>query len=129
MSTPTGRVRAAKGYLLLVATEKGHEGAMRLLLEREGVNPNMASDDLRTPFAVTLRYGHEGVVKLLLKPKDLNPNLPGIDGRTPLSFVVRCGLGGIVKLLLERVDAKVIMTSHRSPSLPSLVARESSSCY
>ena len=62
----------------------GHEEAVRLLLEREDINPDMPSSSDQTLLLWAVQQGHEGVVKLLLGRKDVNPDRPGNDGRTPL---------------------------------------------
>ena len=50
---------------------------MRLLLERDDVNPNIADTQLRrTPLSLAAQKGHEAVVRILLKRSDVDPNLP-----------------------------------------------------
>ena len=54
---------------------KGHEAVVKLLLERENVDPNRSDKDGRTPLWWAAMKGHEGVVKLLLEREDIDPNL------------------------------------------------------
>jgi len=62
----------------------------RLLLARDGVNP-----DRLDHYGRTLRWwgsinGHEGVAGLLLERHDVNPVKPDTDGKTPL-WSTACG--------------------------------------
>jgi len=84
-------------------TERGYEGAVKLLLERNDINPNTANTEYcRTPLWWAAERGHEGIVKLLLEREDINLNTK--HGRTPLWSAVMGGYEGIVKMLLERDD-------------------------
>ena len=82
----------------------GHEGVIKLLLEREDVDPNRPNKYDRTPLGCAARKGHEGVVKLLLERGDINPNRPDENDQTPLGLAAIEGHKGVVKLLLERGD-------------------------
>jgi len=87
----------------------GHEGVVKLLLEREDIDPNTADTfSERTPLSWAAENGHEGVVKLLLGRKDTNPNTTDtIYDRTPLSWAAESGHEGVVRLLLERGDVNL----------------------
>jgi len=84
------------------AAEKGHEGIVKLLLERRDINPN-TSDTIygRTPLLWAAGTGHEEIVKLLLESRNVNPNISSKSGQTPLLWAAETGHEGIVKLLLE----------------------------
>jgi len=87
------------------AAESGHGGIVRLLLEREGVNPNIPDmKDGRTPLSFAAKNGHEGTVRLLLGRKNVYPDIPSRYEGTPLSLAAKNGHRGIVKLLLGRKD-------------------------
>ena len=86
------------------AAESGHEGVVKLLLERGNVDPNRPDARDRTPVASAALMGHEGVVKLLLERENVDPNRPDSYGRTPLVNAATKGNEGVVKLLLERGD-------------------------
>ena len=86
------------------AAENGHDGAVKLLLEREDVSPNKPDDRGRTPLSLAAGNGHGGVVKLLLERDDVSPDRPDNGGQTPLSRAAENGHDGAVKLLLERED-------------------------
>ena len=88
------------------ATIRGHEGVVKMLLEREDVNPNQADTEYgRTPLWWAAEEGHKEVVKLLLEREGVNPDQ--IDtkyGSTPLSLATWGRHEEVVKILLERED-------------------------
>jgi len=55
------------------------DSLVKLLIEREDVNPNHADKDDQTPLSWAAGGGHEGVVKLLLEREDVDPNRPDKD--------------------------------------------------
>ena len=60
---------------LLRAAEHGDEGAVKLLLERQDIDPNTADTKYgRTALFWAVEQGHEEVVKLLLQRDDIDPN-------------------------------------------------------
>ena len=77
---------------------------VKLLLERENVDPNLQNTDGDGPLGWAVSQGHDRVVKLLLERKDVNPNRRNKNGQTPLVCVVHDGNEGLVKCLLERED-------------------------
>jgi len=81
----------------------GHEGVIKMLLERQDVNPDHPDTfNGRTPLLWAAKNGHEGVVKMLLE-REVNPNRGDtICGWTPLSLAAGSGYEGVVKMLLER---------------------------
>ena len=91
---------------LSFAAQNGHEGIVKLLLERGDVKPDTPDTIYgQTPILRAALGGHEGIVKLLLGRKDVNPDTPDpIHGWTPLSQAASCGYEGVVKLLLDRKD-------------------------
>ena len=88
---------------LLRAAENGHEGVVKLLLERDA-DPNCPDKYGRAPLRGAAFAGHEGVVKLLLAREDVDPNSPDEGGDGPLGWAAIGGNEGVVKLLLERKD-------------------------
>ena len=95
---------------------------VKLLLEREEVNPVKPNGGGRTPLSSAAGNGNEGVVKLLLERDEVNPDRPdkirrGIlrkttSGRTPLSYAAGGGYLGVVKLLLEREEVNPDTPDH-----------------
>ena len=77
---------------------------VKLLLEREDVDPDHLDKGDDGPLSYATINGHEGVVKLLLGREDVDPNLQNKYGQTPLASAAIKGHEGVVKLLLERED-------------------------
>jgi len=93
------------------AADNGHEGIVKLLLDRKDVNPEIPDTTYgQTPLSCAAENGREGVVKLLLGRKDVNPDSLSKSGRTPLSWAAANGHEGIVKLLLDRKDVNPEIT-------------------
>ena len=91
---------------LLWAAKNGHDGVVRLLLERKDVDPNQSNNQGSTPLSWAADNGHEGVVKLLLERADTNPNSADSQDNTPLLWAALSGHEGVVKLLLGREDVE-----------------------
>jgi len=87
------------------AARNGHEGIVKLLLERNDVNPDIP-DKLQgqTPLSWAARNGHEGIVKLLLERKEVDPDSSSKFGQTPLWRAAEKGHEGVVRLLLGREE-------------------------
>ena len=89
---------------LIWAAKNGHEGIVKLLLERN-VHPDTPDAEYtRTPLSLAAENGYEGIAKLLLERKEVNPNSLSKYSRTPLSWAAENGREGVVKLLLGRGD-------------------------
>ena len=100
------------------AARRGHEGVVRILVERSDVNPDTA-DALfdRTPLSFAAENGHEGVVRILLGRDNVNPDTLDECGRTPLSFAAENGYEGVVRIFLGRdnVNPDILDESGRTP--------------
>ena len=77
---------------------------MKILLERNDVDPNTASEDGKTPLSWAVQNGNEEMVKMLLKRNDLNLDTTDNSGRTPASWAAKNMNDGIAKLLSGRAD-------------------------
>ncbi|KAI5782826.1 ankyrin repeat-containing domain protein [Pyronema domesticum] len=104
--------------MLLQASSIGHEGIVRILLDRS-VDVNLADRNSRTALSWAFGKGHDSVVKLLLQAEGVDINSKsnsGIDinskdtmvatalrtaGRTALSKACFNGHDSVVKLLLQ----------------------------
>ena len=74
-------------------------GVVKLLLDREEVNPDKPNNDSRTPLSYAAEGRYEGVVKLLLYRGEVNPDKPYYDGQALLSFATMYGHESIAPLL------------------------------
>jgi len=72
---------------------------MKILLERDDVNPDKPTWYGQTALCCAAERGYEGVVKILLAQDKVNPNKPDDGGRTPLWWATRHGHTGAVSLL------------------------------
>ena len=86
------------------AAGRGHEGVVKMLLERAEANPHQPDTFYgRTPLSWAAGNGHEGVVKMILERENVNPDQADTKyGMTPLSWAAGNGHAGILKMLLER---------------------------
>jgi ankyrin repeat protein len=91
---------------LICAARKGHEGIVRLLLDRRGVDADANNEANQTPLWCAAENGHAGVVRLLLDLDDVYPNTEDEDDRTPLMIAANNGHEPVVQLLLQRQDIK-----------------------
>ncbi|KAI5785392.1 hypothetical protein FPQ18DRAFT_87085 [Pyronema domesticum] len=87
--------------MLLQAVRIGHEGIVRILLER-GVDVNLADGNNRTALSWASENGHDSVVKLLLQADGIDINSKDSEyDRTALSWASENGHDSVVKLLLQ----------------------------
>ncbi|EWZ48991.1 hypothetical protein FOZG_04455 [Fusarium oxysporum Fo47] len=81
---------------------KGYEEVVKLLLEKEGVDPDSKDDFGRTPLSRAAQNGYEEVVKLLLEKDGVDSDSNDNDDVTPLSWAARYGHVGVAELLIAR---------------------------
>lgn len=83
-------LRNCMGFALLIwAARQGNQGAMRLLLTRDKVNPDKPDNDGQTPLWRASWNGREGVVRT--PQGDVNPDKPNNYGQTTLWVPLRMG--------------------------------------
>ena len=72
---------------------------VRMLLERDDVNPDSVGPDGRTPLMYAAIYGREEIVRILLETRVIDPLRVGASGRMAVDHV---GYGhcGIAKFLI-----------------------------
>ena len=75
---------------------------VKLLLAKDGVDPDSKDSVGRTPLWWAAENGHEAVVKLLLAKDGVDPDSKDSFGRTPLSWAAANGHEAVVKLLLAK---------------------------
>ena len=84
------------------AAQNGHEAVVKLLVDKEGVDPDSEDNYDQTPLWWAAHNGHEAVVKLLLDMEGVDPDSEDIYGLTPLSWAAHNGHEAVVKLLLDK---------------------------
>ena len=108
LEASTGDVQATDFHgntALAWASTRGHEGVVRVLLERTDVNSGTSGTKYGSmPLLWAAENGHEGVVRILLERSDVNPNKVNRRGQTPLSLAAQNGHDGVVRTLLQRND-------------------------
>ena len=84
----------------------GQEAVVKILLDREDIDPNHGGMKEGTPpLVMAAAMGRERVVKMLLEREDIIPDQPDTRyGQTPLTCAVIMGRERIVKILLGRED-------------------------
>ena len=101
------------------AAEQGLEGLVKLLLERDDINPNTRDTRYRlTPLLWAAECGHEGVVKLLLEHGDLDPEIPGPRGLTAIEVAAFLKHVGIVQMLSQATPSLLPEYPAPEPSKP-----------
>jgi ankyrin repeat protein len=79
------------------------EAAMKVLLERDDIDPNCPGKDGRTALSLAAEKGHVAIVQQLLASRKVRVNVGDADdGQTPLHWAAKLGRDEIVKLLLKR---------------------------
>jgi ankyrin repeat protein len=68
----------------------GHTAVVKLLLERNDIDPN-ANDNGHTQLMIAVQKGYKEVVWLLLGKDKVDPNFPNRSGETPL--ITAAGVG------------------------------------
>ena len=103
----------------MVAIE-GHVGVVKILLEREDVNPNIAAIlNGRTPLSHAAGRGHEGIVKMLLDRNDIRTDIRDYENNTALSWALHYGHDKIASMISERAAIQSDTADHVSQeSLP-----------
>ena len=103
---------------LALASMKGHENVVALLLERADIDVNLADPDgvSDTPLIAAARGGQDSVVRQLIRRNDIRVNSTGLDKQTALSCAAERGSTQIVKLLLQReeIEADLIDSDKRT---------------
>ncbi|KAJ5090991.1 hypothetical protein N7532_009675 [Penicillium argentinense] len=88
------------------AASCGNAGALKAILEVEGVDPNTTVGYSQPPLLVAVKNGHENIVQTLLERSDVQPELKDSLGWTPFAIAARKGYRGIMEILWKsgRVD-------------------------
>lgn len=86
---------------LSLAAEAGHEGVVRLLLEKGADIESMDNEYGQMPLIWAAGRGHAGIVQLLLENGADVESRDNKYGRTSLSWVAQVGNEGVLQVLLE----------------------------
>jgi ankyrin repeat protein len=102
---------------LSYAALRGHEVAMKLLLNTGKVDVDSKDNNGRTPLSWAALRGHEVAMKLLLDTGKVDVDSKDDYGRTPLLWAVRNGQEAAMKLLLDigKVDVDSKDSYGRTP--------------
>jgi len=84
---------------LIWAAWNGHEGVVKMLLARDGINPDTPDKLGQTPLCHAAENRHGGVVKILLGRDGINTDKPDRWGQTPLQYATINGHTGVIALL------------------------------
>jgi ankyrin repeat protein len=88
---------------LMLASERGIEEVVRLLLGHKDINVNLKDEDEQTALYWASKEGHEEVVRLLLEHKDVNVNQKNKKGKNALIVASENDHGVIVQMLEEKM--------------------------
>ncbi|KAK4165515.1 ankyrin repeat-containing domain protein [Cladorrhinum sp. PSN259] len=102
---------------LLIASDRGHDAVVNVLLDAKGIRPELKDTLGRTPLAVAASRGHAEIVKRLVAVDGINPDSKDKEGRTPLSRAAEGAHVGVVRqlLALEGIGVDRRDTRGRSP--------------
>ena len=64
--------------------EEGHEGVVKMLLERKDVCTAMPDTRGQTPLSLALSGGHDGITQVILEWGNVNSDRADHGGQTPL---------------------------------------------
>ena len=101
------------------------EGIVKMLLEREDVNPNIAgTDNCRTPLSNAAWWGYEGILKMLLDQNDVRINVQDHKNKTALSVALSERHDKIARMISERAAIKSDIADPGHESLPPPAGNE-----
>lgn len=104
------------------AANLGHAGALKAILEIEGVNPNISIGYTQPPLLVATKRGHQNIVEVLLERDDTQPELKDALGWSPFAISARKGFRGIMELLWKTGQVDTGWTSATGQTALSLAA-------
>lgn len=87
---------------LLLASNRGHEPIVRLLLSHPDININALTGSRQyTPLMYAVMGGYENIVRLILQKSHVNINAQDEYGNTALIWAAARGRENIIKLILQ----------------------------
>ena len=109
---------------LSIAAERGYEKVVKLLLERNDVDPNSWDVYQRSPVSYAVEEGHEKIAEVLLKRNDVEADSKDNENKSPLLWAAGIGHKAVVKLLLKRNDVEADSRDEKNRSPLSWAAAE-----
>jgi ankyrin repeat protein len=107
-----------KTFALWQACQNGHYPVVELLLEQDGILPNMTGLHDRTPLCQASQNGHEQIVALLLENGAREVvNQQDDLGITPVWIASKMGRAGVIDILIE-AGADITIRSFKDNALP-----------
>ena len=79
-----------------------------LLLSKNGIQVNLATNTGGTPLHWAANNGHDEVVKSLLRKDGIQVNLQDMNGNTPLAYAAEGRHGRIVEMLLRKEAVRAV---------------------
>lgn len=110
----TGRISTP----LSLASARGHDMVVRMLVETKQVDPESKNLIGETPLSLAARYGHEAVVEFLIEIAHVDVNFGSQTGMTPLLWAVMNRHEKVTQVLLaaDGIDVNSKDTQHeRTP--------------
>jgi len=83
------------------AVRKGFDKDVKILLEQEGIGPDISDNGGRSPFSWALECGHSETVRMLLDRNYVNPNNTDKSGRTLFSWAIDRGSEKTMEMLIQ----------------------------
>lgn len=109
---------------LHVATEKGRQGSVELLVTRKDVDVNKRDTLGRSSLWIASHLGKQSIVEALTRRDELNLNAPDVEGNTPLHIAAFWGNTDVFEFLSQQdsIDLELV-NCRRETSLWILVSR------
>jgi ankyrin repeat protein len=104
-----------------MASQKGHEGILRILLNQKNINLRVGDERREMVFHMAVRYGRESLVRLFLEmnPANLDVNSKNFADCMPLIEAISSGHEEIACMLIQREDVDVNLHEYGYTALMS----------
>jgi ankyrin repeat protein len=83
------------------AARRGHEAVFKMILNSEGVDPDMEDISYRTPLSLAAEFGQQNIMRILLETPGVELDRKDGSGMTPLYHAAARGHIALVEELLE----------------------------
>ncbi|KAI9764627.1 MAG: hypothetical protein M1839_005795 [Geoglossum umbratile] len=89
------------------AAQSGELDLMRLLLDQQNVEPNIANTNQKTPLSYAAEEGHDEIIRLLMERDISYINEKDSTGRTSLMLAAKNGHKAVVHVLLDKTIVRL----------------------